>query len=34
MLTMEAGRLKMESWRVVDAHNGGREAQSGALEGL
>jgi hypothetical protein len=24
----------MEPWRAVDAHNGGLEAQNGALEGL
>ncbi len=27
-------RLRIEPWRVVDAHNRGLEAQIGALEGL
>jgi hypothetical protein len=31
---LELSRPKMESWRVVDAHNGGREAHKGALEGV
>ncbi len=26
--------LKIEPWRAVNAHNGGLEAQNGALEGL
>jgi hypothetical protein len=30
----ELNRLKMEPWRAVDAHNGGVEAQFGAVEGL
>jgi hypothetical protein len=30
----EANMIKMESWRVVDAHNGGLEGQNDALEGL
>ncbi len=27
-------KLQMESWRAVAAHNGGVEAQNGAVEGL
>jgi hypothetical protein len=30
----ELWRLNMEPWRAVDAHNGGVEAQNGALEDL
>ncbi len=30
----KAQELKMEPWRAVNAHNGGMEAQNGAVEGL